>query len=302
MLRARLLVLGAMLSATAFILPFKYAARDGYGAGAALGLLISVSVWLFPPALYRFSKDSPDLRRRSFKLGWRLSLAAALGNIAQGFAFMELHAGVATVFIQTSVVFVALLGRLWLKEPFQPIFRLSLFFCLGGVVYSQLPFPTEMSQLNHGIFWGLASAFGFAMLDLLSRRYSQGADLIQSNFIRSLLAAVIISFLPGAVSQLLDFGAHRWLAISVAALLGPGIARQLLLQASKTLPALESSLLQQLRPVLALPVASLTFGIWPTHHEWWGSSLIILGVALGPVWTLCRRRWGLTEGNNKNTQ
>ena len=51
-------------------------------------------------------------------------------------------------------------------------------------------------------------------------------------------------------------------------------------RASNELPAVESALLQQLRPVLALPLTSLVFGVWPTGWEWAGCALLTLGVII----------------------
>ncbi len=277
---ARWKVLGAVVTATLFVLPFKVAADDGHGAGAALGLLAFVCILFGIPAAVRATQSSKDTLRRSWSLGWRIALAAAAGNIAQGYAFSTLHAGVAAVLIQTSLLFVALLGFVWLGEPTRRAVALGIVLTLLGVAATQIDALTSNLQLNTGVFWALAAAFGFALIDVISRKGSQGTDPMVTNVVRAALAVVVLAFVPHAVEQLLAMGPQRWFACALAALLGPGLGRLLLLSASKDLPAVESALLQQTRPLLAIPISSLYFSVWPTGAEWLGCGLIFVGLVL----------------------
>ena len=91
-------------------------------------------------------------------------------------------------------------------------------------------------------------------------------------------AALLLSFIPGVWTELLALHFDQLIALIIAAALGPVWARLLLMKAAKSLPALESSLIQQLRPALALPLASVIFQDWPQPHEWLGCSLVLLAV------------------------
>lgn len=290
--RARLKVVLAVISAAVFVLPFRVAARDGRGAGAALGLLLSVVVLFAPWAARRWRRLAPPLRQNSFHLAWKIALAAAFGNIAQGYAFEMLHPGVAATVVQMNVLFVGLIGALWLREKLTLVTWIALLLSVAGAALSQSTLSNAAVELDWGVVWGLAAALGFSMMDLLSRREAHGVDSVVTNVLRCFGAALLLAALPAARAQLLSMGQTELLACAAASILGPGFARQLLISASRDLPAVESALLQQLRPLLALPLASLVFASWPTVWQWSGCGLISFGVAL-PSWTarvVARRR------------
>ncbi len=272
------MVLGAVLSATVFILPFKAAAEGGRGAGAALGLLGFVVVLFGPWAVARIHLLPAPVRLGSFSLAWKLAIFAAWGNVAQGYAFEQLHAGVATTFIQMNVLFVALLGVLWLGERLRYGVALGVFLAFLGVLVSQYPALSGHFSWSVGIFWAIGAALGFSLIDVLARRGAHAADPLLTNVIRALGATLLLSFVPGAVQQFLEMDREQVAACAAAALLGPGIARQLLIHAAQELPAVESALLQQLRPLLALPLGSVVFDQWPSDWEWIGCGFIIAGI------------------------
>lgn len=283
--RARLKVVLAVLSATLFIFPFKIAASQGHGKGAAFGLLLGVCVWLGIPAGVRYARSDKEKKTRTLRLGWRLAIAAALGNIAQGFAFAELHAGIATVLLQTNFLFVAAFGSLWLREKLSGVLILGLGLTMVGVAATRWSDLTTANAafgwgVGWGVLWALGTAICFSMMDLVSRRHGSGTDSLVANAHRSFAAAVLIALVPGTLCQFVSMEPSRWGACLLAAALGPGLARNLLMSAAKELRAVESALLQQLRPLLALPLASAYFGNWPSLSEWIGSALILLGVVL----------------------
>jgi drug/metabolite transporter (DMT)-like permease len=278
--RARLKVLAAVLCATVFVIPFKLAARDGRGAGAALGLLGFVVVFFWPRAVLRYVRLNSEKRTRSLALAWKLAIVAALGNVAQGYAFEELHAGVAASVIQLNVVFVGVIGAVWLKEALNGARLVGIVFVLGGLFFVQGSGLAEQFEWNTGILWGVGGALCFSLMDLLARRRSSEVDAAFTNLVRAFLAALLLALVPGAVSQLLAMGGSELLACGVAAILGPGLARELLLSAAREVPAVESALLQQLRPLLALPLSSVVFSFWPTAEQWAGCLLIFAGVCV----------------------
>lgn len=278
--RARLQVLLSVASATVFIFPFKSAASDGRGAGAAFGLLFFSGLLFSPWAAARYRRTSPEVKAVSWSLSWRMALVAAFGNIAQGYAFEQLHAGVAATFIQMNVLFVAILGALWLKERLSGSIVLGVLLALSGVVLTQWPALSGHLAWSRGISWAIAAALGFSCMDLLSRRYSNGADAVMVNVARSWMGASLLALIPGSVEQFFAMSAIQIGACALAAVFGPGMTRLLLITASRDLPAAETALLQQLRPPLALPLTSLVFGLWPTGWEWAGSAFVAAGVAL----------------------
>ena len=288
--KARGKVLGAAFLATLFIVPFKYAARDGNGAGAALGLLLSVSVLLLPFGGRRLLTVSKEVRKNTLSLGWKLALCAAFGNMAQGFGFAALHPGLASVFIQMGMVFVAILSVLWLKEKLAAHLVAAVILCVGGIIFSQRAALTGGAEINWGAAWAIGAALGFALMDLLSRKHANHVELVASNWIRSLLGTLILACVPGAITQLLHFTPMQWGAVFVAGLIGPGLARQLLLSAARSLPAVESSLIQQFRAVMVLPLGSVAFGVWPTSDEWVGAAFIVSGLFVPPLIMLIKSR------------
>ena len=184
--RARCKVLGAAFLAPLFIVPFKYAARDGNGAGAALGLLLSVSVLLLPWGGNRIVAASKEVRKNTFSPGWKLGLCAAFGNVAQGFGFTALHPGLASVFVQMSMVFVAIFSVVWLKEKLSARLWAAVTLCATGIAFSQRAASTGVAKINRGVAWTIGAALGFSLMDLLSRKHARQVDIVASNWIRSL--------------------------------------------------------------------------------------------------------------------
>lgn len=272
-------MLGAALAAALFVIPFKAAADGGHGKGAALGLLLGVVLWFAATTGWRWRRASSPTRRQSLVLAAKLALAAAIGNVAQGLAFSELHGGIASVLLQTHVLWVTLLGWLWLREPIGLRLGFGVALTVGGVL-SLHGGVGDASELRCGVLWAVLAAASFALLDALARRHMQGTDTYLVNTGRAALAALLIGLLPGAWAQLLAMGPFRLGACLLAALIGPGLARLLILSAARELPATENALIQQLRPVVALPLASVVWGHWPAPHEWRGCLLILLGVTL----------------------
>jgi len=284
------MVLGAMLSATVFVLPFKVAARGGRGGGAALGLMAFVVLLYLPRVALRF-RSVPALRRRgALVLASKLAAAAALGNIAQGYAFETLHPGVASTVIQMNLLFVAFLGALWLRESLSRAMILGLLLVTGGLWVAQLGGEGMSMSWERGIFWALLAAFGFSLLDVLSRRESHRADPVLTNGLRALGGAVLLAFVPGAIAQLSEMSSYELGALATAAFFGPGLARELLIRATVVMPAVEVALLQQLRGLLALPMASVVFGHWPSWAQWLGCLLILAGVTVPFLLELRKRR------------
>jgi drug/metabolite transporter (DMT)-like permease len=283
-------VLLAVLCTALFLLPFKVAAEGGKGAGASLGALLFVGLLFAPWALQRHVKSEPEKRRATVSLAWKLGLAGALGNLAQGYAFDSIHPGVASTFIQLNALFVALLGSLWLAESLRAVTAFGIALALLGIVVAQWPAITGNFDWNWGIFWAVLAAFAFSIMDLASRRDSRDADSVVSNVLRSWLAMLLLALMPGVLRQFLSMGPLEVGACALAALLGPGLGRGLLISASRELPAAESALLQQLLPPLALPLTSVVFGTWPTKWEWWGSVLVGAGVVLPLLYTYLSTR------------
>ncbi len=281
--------MAAVISATFFILPFKVASRDGNGSGAALGLLFFVGLIFAPWGFVRLGRMGREQKRATVSLAWKLALFAGLGNVAQGWAFETLHAGVAVVFIQMNVLFVAVLGVVWLGESLRWSTGVGILLAALGMGVAQWPALSGHLSVGWGVLWSVVAAFLFSLMDVFSRRDAHGVDAVLTNVVRAWMAALFLTFFPGALQQFVDMSPYEVGACAVAAIFGPGIARQLLISAARDLPAAESALLQQIRPLLAIPLTSLVFGAWPTVWEWWGAVLVATGVVLPLGYALLRR-------------
>ena len=200
-----------------------------------------------------------------------------------------MHAGVAVVFIQMNVLFVAVLGVVWLGESLRWSTGVGILLAALGMGVAQWPALSGHLSVGWGVLWSVVAAFLFSLMDVFSRRDAHGVDAVLTNVVRAWMAALFLTFFPGALQQFVDMSPYEVGACAVAAIFGPGIARQLLISAARDLPAAESALLQQIRPLLAIPLTSLVFGAWPTVWEWWGAVLVATGVVLPLGYALLRR-------------
>lgn len=193
-------------------------------------------------------------------------LAIQLSTVATG-----------TLSFSTFPLFAAVLEPLFFREkPRKEALAASLVMLAGlGVM---LAGPGEGVGQAAGIAWGLVSAFTYALLSLLHRRYSPlypAATLAmyeQGWATVWLLPALLAwggSFTPGQLAALAGLG-----------VVFTGIAHSLFIAGLRTVRVQTAGVISGLEPVYGILAAFVVLGQRPSLREWLGGGMI-LAAALG---------------------
>jgi len=185
----------------------------------------------------------------------------------------------------TAPVYVAILGRWYLKERTRPIDWLTLAAVLGGMV---LFFFGHLSLRGWwGNLAGLGSGVSFAWLVLFLRRQKDASPLA-SIFLGNLLAALVA--IP-AYLHAAPVTAFSWVGLVLLGVVQLGLPYVLYTVAIRRVTAMEALLIPTIEPVLNPVWVFLFVGERPTHAALIGGAVIIAAViARGSAPLLNRRR------------
>lgn len=219
----------------------------------------------------------------------RLSRLAMAAGAALAFDLYFWHqsieligAGLSTIVANTQVPFVGLAAWLLYRErPHARVFFAIPLVLLGVIL---------ISGLNTAGAYGadpiggtlLASMAGvvYAIFLVLLRASAKGGVNPMTPLSEAMLSAAVVSLLIGLVDGGLDVAftwpAHGWL---LALALGCSvIGWGLISHAITRLPALETSVMLMLQPMLTMLWAAPIFGEWISAVQWAGVGLVISGI------------------------
>ena len=232
-------------------------------------------------------------RRRLGPRPWRTRMWAYLAGVAFAADLTLFHhgivlmgAGLATVMGNVQVIFVGAFAWFVLSEQPSRALRMGIPIAIGGVVlisgvvgggaYGQNP------QL--GVIVGLGTAASYATYLLLLRKgrdRSRVAGPIFDATLACTVAAAIGGLIVGDLDLTPSWPAHGWLVLlALTAQVGGGLMIQVALP---RLPAVLTSLLLLVQPVISVFLAMLLVAERPSAVQLLGVCLVLIGVAVGTV-------------------
>ena len=208
-----------------------------------------------------------------------LGVLSALGNEAVARALAIIAPGITAVVLRTQVVFVALAGRLVLRERVSARFWIGAGLALAGMAMlrwsGEAPVMTVL-----GMIWALVAAASFGAMQVVVRHSIHRIDTILINALRLWLASALLALLPGRAAGLTTADSTLWALTAAAAIAGPIISRLLLMAALRHIPAAMSSLALFSQPLFAYALAAPLFGVLPGALEVMGCGVVLCGIAL----------------------
>lgn len=278
-------------SAAVFLTCFKLAARQGEVAdmvfwllgGAAVFNTLSTGVAL--GGSWRWRLDRVTLATAA-----ALALFTLVGNYCAAAAVSRISPPLTSVFQQTQVLFVALLGFSFLGESITRRFVLGSLLALVGLWIMRSPGVVDPDQRISGIAFATGSALAFACMAVVTRKYIRKIEPIEVNAIRlwfSLLGWLLIEQRAPTTSHPTTF----YLYCLLGAFAGPFLARAGLMYALKYLPASQVALFGLMTPPMAIIPSFIVFGELPTPQEIIGSGILLLGVAVPTLRWASAQRW-----------
>jgi drug/metabolite transporter (DMT)-like permease len=288
------LLLSLISSATAgwFLVSYKLAAGHGSPHDAALIMLVSAALLNSLTSTIQSSGRAPFPKDRlSLGLSLGLAVLTLAGNQFAVDAVFRISAPLTSVMQQTQVLFVALLGRIFLAEAVTGRFWVGAALAIGGLCYLQLS-PGHAAHIEGvGMAMAVGSAACFGTMAVVTRKYVHRIRPVAVNALRLWMSVglwfIVEHRLPHGVRDL------RFVAYcALAGVFGPFISRTALMYALKYVSPTRTTLIALLTPALTLVPTFFVFGIVPSGRELLGGLVVIAGVAI-PL--LERARWVQNE-------
>lgn len=224
---------------------------------------------------------------------WRHRLWAYLAGVAFAFDLTLFHhgielmgAGLATVMGNVQVIFVGAFAWFVLHEKPSRALRTGVPISIVGVVLISGIVGSgaygENPQL--GVIVGLGTAFSYAAYLLLLRK-GRDRSRVAGPIFDATLACAVASAIGGVIVGDLNltpaWPAHGWLVLlALTAQCGGGLLIQVALP---RMPAVLTSLLLLIQPVISVSLAMLLVDERPSMVQLLGVGLVLVGVAVGTV-------------------
>ena len=222
---------------------------------------------------------------------WGLAGLAVLSGVCLGLdlavwhrAILWIGAGLATVLANTQVIFVGLAAWVFQGErPGRPTLVAVPIAFAGMAMVSGLGRDDAYGENPLlGTFFGLLAGIAYASFLLLFRRSSRDEATPYGPFLLATLGTVAVTGAVGGVSGQLDLAvswpAHGWLlAMAMGSQVGGWLC---IAYALPRLPAVETSILLLLQPMITVLWARLLFREALSVVQWSGVLLVLAGVAL----------------------
>lgn len=226
--------------------------------------------------------------RQLFAMGRRpLILGAAASYAVMVVTFVvacKLTTAANAILLQyTGPVYVALLSWPLLRERVRPIDLVATFACVAGMA---LLFAGKVSPTGRtGDLVAVVSSWGFAGVPLLMRLEDRRRGAPSEAIVAPLLAMVVGNLLAcvacaPSMAAASTPSAAGWATLGYLGVFQIGIAYVLYGAAVNTLPALQSTLLATIEPVLNPLWVAIGRGETPSATAVLGGAIIVLGVTL----------------------
>jgi drug/metabolite transporter (DMT)-like permease len=210
------------------------------------------------------------------------------------YSIQYVGAGLATLLGNTQVIFVALITWLVFRDrPSRGAFIAVPVVFAGVVLVTGLGQPDAYGERPVlGVLFGLANAVSYTIFLLTFRRAARGLRWPSGPLLDASVAAAATAFLFGVVTDpsfdlVPHWPAHGWLLLLA---LGPQVVGWwIIIAVLPRLPALDTSVILVLQPVLTVVWGFLLFQEYLSWLQWAGVALVVLGIA-GMTINEARRR------------
>lgn len=189
--------------------------------------------------------------------------------------------------VSTTPIFIALLGRIFLKEKLRPIQIFAVLLAVVGVLL--VVTKGHLSALHIGTFGApgdwliLISAVNWAVFSVWSRRGLKkhpAAFMMLYVMASGWMILTFLSFAGGDLSQILRMSNNGVLALAFLGIFCSGFAYIFWYDALKHIPASQVGVFLYLEPLVAVAAASKILGERMTPATWIGGIAILMGVWL----------------------
>jgi drug/metabolite transporter (DMT)-like permease len=215
-----------------------------------------------------------------------LALLTLAGNLAAAAAIARISGPLLSVLQRTEVIMVALIAWIFIGERVDGWYWLGAIIALLGIWLLQSGDADDATF--EGILFGLFSAACFSAMIPLTRKYIERIDPVTVNALRLWLSVGLWFVVYGPPPLWETFNGALLLYGSLAAVLGPFLARTFVMISSRYVESRITALVLLCAPFFTLRMAWLFLQSWPSPRELYGGGIMLVGVAI-PLIAMLRR-------------
>jgi len=204
------------------------------------------------------------VKKKSLKIDKKTLIALAITGLILAFHWASFFQSIqiSTVAIglitfATFPIFVSFLEPVFFKEKFTFQSIIQALLTLVGV-YLILPHSSLDSNVTQGAIWGILSAFSFAVLTLLNRKFVVKVSAKKVAFYQNAFAAIAI--LPLLMLTPVRVSSEQLLVLMLLGVIFTAIAHSLFNHSLKSLKAQAASLAVSLEPIYGIIAAFFLLG------------------------------------------
>ncbi len=194
-----------------------------------------------------------------------------------------LNPATAVMIGRTETLWTVLLACMVYKEKFSPVYVLAFILMLLGliVINGNLNDLSAISTASgSGIVYILLSSVFFAVAEILAKKVSRDIPPVRFTVYRNGIITIIACVVSILLGQIHWLERGQWLNVTLAALLGPCLARLFYLQSLQKLELVKVTLIGEFEPVFTALVSFLVLKEIPGLEEWTGGALIVAACLL----------------------
>lgn len=251
------------------------------------GMLLAIVALTSRDTLLAFFKDKKSLAT--------LALFAILGLLLNQYAYLaaisETNAGTATVLQYVCPVLI--LAYTCLKNRLAPtvVEVISMVLAIGGtfLIATHGQFD-QLSITPLGLFWGIFSAFTYALYILVPIQLIQRWGSMLVIGLGMVFAGIVLTPFSGITHFHWQLSSDIYLALAGIILIGTIIAYTLFLKGSSMIGPVKSSLLASIEPISAVFFAFLVMQEKFYAIDFVGMAMILIGVTLISIGDLIKEK------------
>jgi drug/metabolite transporter (DMT)-like permease len=272
-------LLGCLASAF-YLTSYKVAAGLGDTKDAVFVMMVSAAVLNSLTSTLQSRGQAPfPSDRKSILISVVLAGLTLAGNQYAVDAVARISAPLTSVVQQTQVLFVALMGRVFLGDTVGPRFWVGAAVAVLGASVLHVG-PTNQGSVDAaGMAMAVGSAACFSAMNVLTRKYIHQIRPVAVNALRLWMSVALWLALERRVPS--SAGTTSFLvAAALAGVFGPFLSRTAIMYSLKYLPPTRTTLIGLITPAITLVPAFLAFGTVPSGRELLGGTLMIAGIAI----------------------
>ena len=226
-----------------------------------------------------FQKENAGFNKITILNGILFGIISVIGNYAIGRSLEGVNPGLIVVILRSQVIWVILMGILFLKEKVNGSFMIGCAIAFIGF------YILNNEKIKGGIglesiLWGLLAAISFSFIQIVIKLIIHKINPISMNLIRLISGLMIILCLPSFWEHTLSLNFSHWWLAFLAAFFGPSLSRNLQMYSMMYIPVSQFILFTMITPVVTILLAWMIWEDIPGNMSLIGGMIILMGVSL----------------------